>query len=155
MKWITEKGLNLERMACVWMIKRFLDPNPQFYFVPGEQVDSVLTEIKGIPFDVEGAELAAGPTISAFDKILFVYRFTNPALDRLGGLLHRFTIKKFEDTLTQAGCTQLLSRLTAVYQSDEECVEQTMEVYDAIYRFFKDDILSKKVVPPMNINKVL
>src|SRR6266852_7701903 len=83
MKWVTRKNANVDRIACPWLIKRFIDKDAEFLFVPAEEVAAVVQREKAIPYDVKGAELGHVDGRCSFESIIVKYRLKDPALDRL------------------------------------------------------------------------
>src|SRR5262245_7767966 len=87
MKWITREKVKVDRVACPWLIKRFIDPEPEFIFVPRNEVMAKAKELKAIPFDVEGCELGHHGEDVSFNSILKQYALRNPELILLGEIV--------------------------------------------------------------------
>src|SRR5262245_23723620 len=88
MKWITRANANVDRIACPWLIRRFIDPDAQFLYVPADQVAAMAAGEGAIPFDVDGAELGHVDSRCSFESLLVTYGLTNPALLLLGRIVH-------------------------------------------------------------------
>ena len=89
MKWITRERVKVDRVACPWLIRRFVDPEPEFLFVPGERVLARAAEEGAIPFDVEGVELGHREGRCSFEAILEKYGLgSDPALALLGRIVN-------------------------------------------------------------------
>jgi hypothetical protein len=88
MKWITRANANVDRVACPWLIRRFIDPEAQFLFVPADQVMAMAAGEGAIPYDVEGVELGHVDGRCSFESLLAKYTLTNPALVLLGRIVH-------------------------------------------------------------------
>lgn len=155
MKWITRNNITFERMPCIWLISRFIDPEPEFFFVPEGELDQKIDETKAILFDVEGACLAQSGGTSSFEKILFVYRFTNLALQRMSSFVGCGKLKKIEETLLEAGRADLLPLLSLQVDDAFDKLKKYFVVYDALYDWCKSQVLERKVVPPVDINRIL
>ena len=89
MKWVTRENAAVDRIACPWLIRRFVDPQAEFLFVPPERVREVATKEGATPFDVEGAELGHVDGRCSFESILKKFGLTkDPALVALGDVVH-------------------------------------------------------------------
>jgi len=88
MKWVTRKNANVDRIACPWLIRRFVDPDAEFLFVPAEEVSAVAERQGAIPFDVKGAQLGHVDGRCSFESIMIKYQLTDPALRRLAKIVH-------------------------------------------------------------------
>lgn len=88
MKWVTRKNANVDRIACPWLIRRFVDPEAEFQFVAPEEVMRVAEERQAIPFDVKGVELGHVEGRCSFESILVKYGLRDPALVLLGRIVH-------------------------------------------------------------------
>src|SRR6266853_6921675 len=87
MKWITREKVKVDRVACPWLIKKFVDPEAEFLFVPASQVAPRATELGATPFDIEGCELGHHGEDVSFDSILKKYRLDDPALRLLAEIV--------------------------------------------------------------------
>src|SRR5436309_2859086 len=87
MKWITRQNVKVDRVACPWLIRRFVDPQAEFIFVPAEQVAANARELGATPFDIEGCELGHHGEYVSFDSILKKYRLDDPALHLLAEIV--------------------------------------------------------------------
>src|ERR1035437_9450998 len=87
MKWITREKVKVDRVACPWLIRKFVDPEAEFIFVPADQVEGKSRELGATPFDIEGCELGHQGQDVSFESILKKYKLTDPALVLLGGIV--------------------------------------------------------------------
>src|SRR5256885_11082778 len=87
MKWIAREKVKVDRVACPWLIKYFIDPKPEFIFVPLEQVQAKAKELDAIPYDIEGCELGHHGEDVSFNSILKKHKLTDPALQLLGEIV--------------------------------------------------------------------
>ena len=85
MKWITRQRPKIDRVACPWLIARFIDREPEFLFAAPSEVRRLAGELGAIPFDVEGVELSHEGPLCSFDALLRKYQLTDPALDEIAG----------------------------------------------------------------------
>src|SRR5687767_11403499 len=87
MRWITRERPKIDRIACPWLIRNFVDPAAEFIFVPAAEVMSKAALLDAIPFDVEGVELSHDGPLCSFDAILKKYEIEDPALDELAVII--------------------------------------------------------------------
>src|SRR5438093_11238612 len=87
MKWITRERPKIDRIACPWLIARFIDREPEFLYVPAAQVLDIAKETGAVPYDVPGVELGHVGELCSFDAFLAKYQLTEPALQRLAAIV--------------------------------------------------------------------
>ncbi|MBI3962595.1 MAG: chromate resistance protein [Deinococcus sp.] len=135
MKWVTRKNANVDRIACPWLIRRFIDPAAEFLFVAPEQVLVVAEREKAIPFDVPGVELGHSAGRCSFESILVKYRLEDPALVLLGRIVHGADIPA--DLAIEpeaAGLRAVAYGFAQLYgDHDQEKLGLESPVYDALY----------------------
>src|SRR3984893_4932067 len=86
-KWVTRERPKIDRIACPWLIRRFVDPNAEFIYVPKDQVLAVAKQTGGIPYDIDGVEFSHEGERCSFDTILRIYEIKDPALDHLATIV--------------------------------------------------------------------
>jgi len=134
MKWITRSHVHVDRVACPWLITRFIDNEAEFLFVPRSQVDKVAAETGAIPFDAPGVELGHHEGRCSFESIALKYDLRDPALKRLAKIVHAADIAEDVDTDPIAcGLEAIASGFSLRYPDDEENLARQFEVYDALY----------------------
>ena len=134
MKWVTRSHVHVDRVACPWLITRFIDNEAKFLFVPRSQVDKVAVETGAIPFDAPGVELGHYEGRCSFESILLKYGLTDPALQRLAKIVHAADVAKDIDTDPLArGLEAIATGYSLRYPDDEENLARQFEVYDALY----------------------
>ena len=134
MKWLTRSHVHVDRVACPWLIARFIDNQAEFLFVPTSQVDKIVNETGAIPFDTPGAELGHEDGRCSFESILIKYDLKNPALQRMAKIIHAADIAKEIDSDPLArGLEAVASGYSLRYPNDEENLSKQFEVYDALY----------------------
>ncbi len=134
MKWVTRSHVHVDRVACPWLITRFVDNDAEFLFVPKNQVDSVSTQTGAQPFDVPGAELGHHDGHCSFEAILVKYDLKDPALLRMSKIIHSADIAEDMDKDPLArGLEALATGFSLRYPSDEENLLHQFEMYDALY----------------------
>ncbi len=134
MKWITRSHVHVDRVACPWLIKRFIDNRAEFLFVPRNQVAEVASESGAIPFDVPGVELGHVDNRCSFESLMRKYELTDPALIRLARIVHAADVAADIDTDPLArGLEAVAQGYSLRYPDDEENLARQFEVYDALY----------------------
>ncbi|MGH2523360.1 MAG: chromate resistance protein ChrB domain-containing protein [Anaerolineales bacterium] len=134
MKWLTRSHVHVDRVACPWLITRFVDNEAEFLFVPKSQVDHVALETGAIPFDAPGVELGHHEGRCSFESIMLKYGLTDPALARLAKIVHAADVAEDLDTDPLArGLEAIATGYSLRYPDDEENLAHQFEVYDALY----------------------
>ena len=99
MKWVTRQNASVDRIACPWLIKRFIDPEAEFLYVPAPEVKTVAERDGAIPYDVVGVELGHVDGRCSFESILLKYGLQHPALARLAKIVHGADVRSRSRTL--------------------------------------------------------
>ena len=134
MLWITRSHVHVDRVACPWLIKRFIDNNADFLFVSKSQIHDVSAETGAIPFDAPGAELGHVDNRCSFESILLKYELTDPALLRLAKIVHAADVASDIDKDPIArGLEAIATGFSLRYPDDEDNLAIQFEVYDALY----------------------
>lgn len=134
MKWVTRSHVHVDRVACPWLIKRFVDNEAEFLFVPSSQVKRVATETGATPFDAQDVELGHHESRCSFESIVLKYDLKDPALQRLAKIVHSADVATDIDKDPIArGLEAIAVGYSLRYPDDEENLEYQFEVYDALY----------------------
>jgi hypothetical protein len=134
MKWITRSHVHVDRVACPWLIARFVDNEAEFLFVPRSQLDKAAAETGAIPFDAPGVELGHHEGRCSFESIMLKYGLVEPGLVRLAKIVHAADIEADLDTDPIArGLEAIASGYSLRYPDDEANLARQFEVYDALY----------------------
>jgi hypothetical protein len=133
MRWITRARPKIDRIACPWLIKRFVDAEAEFFFVPPDQVKPRAIELDAIPFDVEGVELSHEGPLCSFDAILAKYGLDDPALGELALIVRGADTEHLELAPQAAGLLAISLGLSRNFADDHEQLAQGMVLYDALY----------------------
>jgi hypothetical protein len=145
MKWITRSHVHVDRVACPWLITRFVDNEAEFLFVPKSQVDKVAAEVGAIPFDAPGVELGHHEGRCSFESIILKYGLTDPALQRMAKIVHAADVAEDIDTDPLArGLEAIASGYSLRYPDDEENLAHQLEVYDALYAWCRLQVAKEK-----------
>jgi hypothetical protein len=137
MKWITRENAAVDRIACPWLIKRFIDPGAEFLFVPADQVHDLAASTGAIPFDVEGAELGHVDGRCSFESILFKYKIDDPALAGMAKIVHGADVSADEHLAPEAaGLKALAQGFRLLHGADDERkLQLETPMYDALYAY--------------------
>ena len=135
MQWVTRQRPKIDRLACPWLIKRFIDQDPEFLFVPAEEVRAVATARGAIPFDVPGVELWHGGGGCSFDVLLEKYRCSDPALRRIAAIVRTADNDNLRQVPEAAGLRAISVGLAGAIRDDQERVAVALVLYDALYRW--------------------
>jgi len=133
MKWVTRSRPMVDRIACPWLIRKFVDPHAEFLYVAADQVAAVAKKEGAIPYDVPGAELGhRGPECS-FDAILRKYELTDRALLRLAKIVRGADTDALDLTPESRGLLAIADGFRRVFKDDHEQLAAELPVYDALY----------------------
>lgn len=135
MKWVTRARPKVDRVACPWLIKRFVDPQAEFLYVPPEQVTEVAKREGAIPFDVANIELGHHGLECSFDAIIKKYELTDPALQQLALIVRGADTDAKDLTPESRGLDAIAEGFRLVYRDDHELLDREMSVYDALYAY--------------------
>ncbi len=134
MIWITRAHVHVDRVACPWLITRFIDSQAEFIFVARSEVERVAKIEGAIPFDIPGAELGHVDGRCSFESILLKYELKDPALLRLAKIIHAADVDADIDQDPIArGLEAIATGFSLRYPEDETNLEIQFEVYDALY----------------------
>lgn len=134
MKWVTRARPKVDRVACPWLIQRFVDPAAEFLFVPAEQVMEVARREGATPYDVPGVELGHHGSECSFDAIVGKYSLAkDPALARLALIVRGADTPAKDLTPESRGLEAIAEGFRRVYPDDRELLEREFPVYDALY----------------------
>ena len=134
MKWVTRSHVHVDRVACPWLIRRFIDNTAEFLFVPKGEIERVAEETGAIPFDAPGVELGHHEERCSFESILLKYELKDPALLRLAKIVHAADVAADIDSDPLArGLEAIAVGYSLRFPDDVENLARQFEVYDALY----------------------
>jgi rhodanese-related sulfurtransferase len=136
-RWVTREQPKIDRIACPWLIKRFLDPFAEFHFVAADWVDAIAVELGGIPFDSAGATLTHEGDHCSFDAIVRQFAITDPALSQLATIVRGADTGNLDLAPQCAGLLAISLGLSASSHDDQEMLERGIVVYDALYAWLR------------------
>lgn len=141
MKWITRKDVKVDRVACPWLIKRFVDPDAEFIFVPEDELLSTAARLSAIPFDapkLSAVKLNHRGQCCTFEALLEDYKLTDPALHRLALIIRGADIKGQEHVSTEScGLRAIAYGFALTCTRDDERLVQEFPIYDALYEYIR------------------
>ena len=133
MKWITRERPKIDRIACPWLIARFIDKEPEFLFVPVTEVLRKAQETGAVPYDISGVELGHESELCSFDAFLKKYGLTDPSLKQLALIVRGADTNRLDLSPQSPGLLAVSHGLSAIYKDDHEMLKYGMIVYDALY----------------------
>ena len=134
MKWVTRERPKIDRIACPWLIARFIDEKPEFLYVPADQVLAVAEEQGAIPYDIPGVELSHVGEKCSFDAFLDQYGLSeDPALRQLAEIVRGADTSRLDLTLQSGGLFAISLGLSAIFGDDHEMLAHGLTMYDALY----------------------
>lgn len=146
MKWITRERPKVDRLACAWLIHRFIDQEPDFLFVPREQVLAGAERFGATPYDVPGVELGHSGPLCSFDAFLAKYRLDDPALRRMAQIVRGVDTHYPDLAEETSGLKAVILGLNANITDDQERVVRSRPIYDALHAW-----CNRAVRPPQGI----
>ena len=133
MKWITRARPKIDRIACPWLIKNFVDSYAEFLYVPKEKVFETATQLGAIPYDLPGAEYTHEGAFCTFDYIIKKHNIADPAVNQIAQIVRGADTDRFDLAPQAAGLWAISAGLSYNYKNDYEMLEIGMRVYDALY----------------------
>jgi rhodanese-related sulfurtransferase len=136
--WVTRHRPKIDRIACPWLIRRFVDPAARFLFVPPPEVAGVADRFGATPFDVEGASWSHDGPLCTFDTMIAGFGLSHEALDRLATVVRAADTDTHDQSPQAAGLLAVSVGLSRMYRDDHAQLAAGMGLYDALYRWARD-----------------
>jgi rhodanese-related sulfurtransferase len=136
--WVTRHRPKIDRIACPWLIRRFVDPEARFLFVPPTEVDGVADRFSATPFDIEDCFWSHRGPLCTFDTMIAEFGLSTPALERLARVVRGADTNDHELAPQSVGLLAISVGLSRVYKDDHQQLEAGMTLYDALYRWARD-----------------
>jgi hypothetical protein len=133
MKWITRERPKIDRIACPWLIARFIDKEPEFLYVPAKDVLTRAEQTGATPYDIPGVEMSHVGEHCSFDAFLKKYDLTDPALQQLAEIVRGADTSRLDLTPQSPGLYAMSLGLSATFADDHEMLKHGMVMYDALY----------------------
>ena len=135
MKWVTREKARVDRIACPWLISRFIDKEATFLFVPASQVMQVAERERATPYDVPGVELGHHGDHCSFDAFLDKYKLNDPALQALALIVRGADTDARRRTPESAGLYAIATGFQAIAKNDHDNMAKQFPAYDALYAY--------------------
>lgn len=135
MKWVTRERARVDRIACPWLISRFIDKEPTFLFVPADQVRVVAEREGATPYDIPGVELGHHGDHCSFDAFLEKYKLGDPALQALARIVRGADTDARQLTPESAGLYAFATAFQAIAKDDHDNMAKQFPAYDAFYAY--------------------
>lgn len=137
MKWVTRAHVHVDRVACPWLIKRFIDSQAEFIFVAKELVREMAEKEGAIPYDTDGVELGHREGHCSFISIMEKYKLKDPALLAMSEAVNAADTDQLSNNPYAPGLEAIARGYSLLYPDDVQNIEKQFEVYDALYASFK------------------
>ncbi len=144
MKWVTRLHVHMDRTACPWLIRRFVDQEAEFLFVPAEKIEEVAKRENAIPYDASGVELGHHGDKCSFDAIIEKYKITDPAVLEVAKIVRAADTDKMELAPEASGIEAVMNGFGFSSEDDYETIAKAGPVYDALYVNCKLKLIREK-----------
>jgi hypothetical protein len=142
MKWVTRKNASVDRIACPWLVRRFIDPEAEFLYVAAADVLAVAEREGALPYDVAGVELGHVDGRCSFESIILKYGLDDPALGRLAQIVHGADVAADINLTPEAAGLKAIAFGFAIVHGEEDHrkIELESPMYDALYAWCHHDV---------------
>ena len=137
MKWITREHPKIDRIACPWLIAKFIDKDAEFLYVPAGDVLRIAGETGATPYDIPGVEMTHVGELCSFDAFIKKYSLTDPALQQLAVIVRGADTSRLDLAPQAHGLYALSLGLSQCFSNDHEMLRHGMVMYDALYAWCK------------------
>jgi hypothetical protein len=144
MKWVTREKARVDRIACPWLISRFIDKEPTFLFVPPDQVKKVAEREGATPYDIPGVELGHHGERCSFDAFLAKYELDEPGLQALAVIVRGADTEARQLTPESAGLYALATGFQAMAKDDHDNMAKQFPAYDALYAYCRSRVVTPR-----------
>ncbi len=136
-KWVTRERPRIDRIACPWLIRRFIDPIATFLYVPTAQVFDVARSAQAVPYDIPGAPIEHDGPLCSFDAMLRAFDLHDAGLDQLAAIVRGADTDRLDLTPQSAGLVAMSIGLSRLYADDHVLLDHGMLLYDALYAWIR------------------
>ncbi len=143
-KWVTREKAKVDRVACPWLIKNFVDSEPEFLFVPADKVLDIVKEQNAIPFDVPNVELGHHDNKCSFDAIIEKYNLEDPALQELAKIVRGADTDDPDPSPESTGLEAIAEGFRQIAKDDFDNISKQFYVYDALYAYCSSKLARQK-----------
>jgi rhodanese-related sulfurtransferase len=137
-RWVTRERPKIDRIACPWLVRRFVDPDAEFLYVPTAAVRKTAQEKTAVPYDIPDVEFSHEGELCSFDAFVRLFRLKDPALDALALIVRGADTNRLALAPQSAGLAAVSLGLSVLYKNDHEMLEHGMVMYDALYAWCKE-----------------
>jgi rhodanese-related sulfurtransferase len=137
-RWITRARPKIDRIACPWLVLRFVDPRAQFFYVPTEEVFAQAQKLQAVPYDIEGAPITHDWERCSFDALLQAFELREPALDLLATIVRGADTARLDIAPQAAGLLAISLGLSRLHADDHAMLQAALPVYDALYAWCRE-----------------
>jgi hypothetical protein len=141
---VTRKNVHVDRVACPWLIRRFIDPNAEFLFAPSDEVREAAARDSAIPFDAQGVELSHRGEKCSFDAIIEKYKLDDPALRELAKIVRAADTNRTDIAPESIGLQAIAAGSMMIAKDDYEAIEKQAYLYDALYAYCRLQLIKQK-----------
>ena len=138
MKWVTRECPKIDRIACPWLIQRFIDQEAEFLYVPPNEVLNTAKKTGATPYDIPGVEMGHDGELCSFDTFLRKYKLSDPALQQLALIVRAADTDRLDLAPQAAGLLAISLGLSRNFSNDHEMLRQGIVIYDALYSWCKE-----------------
>jgi rhodanese-related sulfurtransferase len=143
-KWVTREHPKIDRIACPWLISRFVNPDAEFIYVPAAEVAKVATDVGGTAYDIADVQFGHVGDRCSFDAIISAYGIADPALDRLATIVRGADTSRPDLTPQCEGLLAISYGLSGNFPDDHEMLKHGMVMYDALYTWCRQQLAKSK-----------
>lgn len=133
MKWITRERPKIDRIACPWLIARFIDESPEFIYAPAGKVAEMANELGAVPYDIPGVELSHVGELCSFDAFIAKYQLKEPSLSDLAAIVRAADTDCLDAAPQASGLLAISLGLSHCFADDHEMLKHGLVMYDALY----------------------
>lgn len=151
-RWVTRARPKIDRIACPWLIRRFIDPRAEFHYVPANDVLDAARELDAIPFDIPGVAFSHDGEKCSFDAFLARFDIADAALQRLARIVRGADTSRVDLTAQSAGLYAISLGLADLIADDHALLEAGLPLYDALYRWQRDLTAETHGWPPRDVS---
>ncbi len=137
-RWITRERPKIDRIACPWLIRRFIDPRAEFFYVPTAKVFEEAARLGAVAYDIPGAPVSHEGELCSFDTLLRAFELSDPALGALAGIVRGADTDRLELAPQSAGLLALSLGLSRLHEDDHAMLQAALPLYDALYAWCRD-----------------
>ena len=137
-RWVTRARPKIDRIACPWLIRRFIDPRAEFHYAPAADVHAASEKLHAIPFDIPGVDFSHHGEHCSFDAMIERFSLNDPALHRLADIVRGADTSRLELTAQSAGLYAISLGFSDLIEDDHALLDAGMKIYDALYRWQRD-----------------